>query len=146
VNKPPALVFEPDRDSLRRQFVDAWRKRREGLPAEPLEMQVGDVVQDHPEYQPLLEEAESALGGEWTPEGGTANPFLHMALHLALRDQVATDRPPGVRRLHGRLAGRLGAHEAEHRMIDVLAESLWRAQRNKSLPDEVSYLEALERL
>lgn len=140
-------MFPPtDRASLRALFVDAWRKRQESLPAEPLELQVADVIEEHPEHQPLLEDPERALGAEWTPEGGTANPFLHMALHLALRDQVATNRPPGIRALHSRLAARAGAHDAEHRMMESLAEALWAAQRNKSSPDEVSYMAALERL
>lgn len=140
-------MFPPtDRASLRALFVDAWRKRRQSLPAEPLELQVADVVAEHPEHHALLEDPERALGGEWTPAEGTANPFLHLALHLALRDQVATDRPPGIRALHRRLAARAGPHEAEHHMMECLAEALWEAQRNKSSPDEVSYMAALERL
>jgi hypothetical protein len=31
-------------------------------------------------------------------------------------------------------------------MMESLAEALWAAQRNKSSPDEVSYMAALERL
>lgn len=140
-------MFPPtDRASLRALFVDAWRKRRESLPAAPLELQVADVIEEHPEHQALLADPERALGAEWTPEGGTANPFLHLALHLALRDQVATDRPPGIRALHRRLAARVGAHGAEHRMMECLAEALCAAQRNNSSPDEVSYMAALERL
>ena len=34
------------RDQLRRVYIDAWRKRREGLPMEPLEAQVADVIED----------------------------------------------------------------------------------------------------
>ena len=140
-------MFPPtDRAALRALFVDAWRKRRESLPAEALELQVADVIEEHPEHQALLADPERALGAEWTPEGGTANPFLHLALHLALRDQVATDRPPGIRGLHRRLVARTGGHDAEHRMMECLAEALWVAQRNNSSPDEVSYMAALERL
>jgi hypothetical protein len=69
-----------------------------------------------------------------------------MGLHLGLREQVATNRPPGIAELHRKLSARLGQHEAEHRMAECLAEALWRAQRNNSLPDEVWYMEALRRL
>ncbi|HRP88368.1 MAG TPA: DUF1841 family protein, partial [Gammaproteobacteria bacterium] len=108
--------------------------------------QVADVIEQHPEYHALLGRDGDALDRDWTPEHGESNPFLHMGLHLALREQVATDRPAGIAALHRRLAARHGEHEAEHRMAECLAEALWRAQRNNSLPDEVSYLEALHRI
>jgi hypothetical protein len=140
-------VFLPtDREGLRAFYQQAWRKRRAGLPAEPLEMQVADVIAQHPEYHALLEAGEPVLARDWRPEDGESNPFLHMGLHLALREQVATNRPPGIAALHRDLAARLGLHEAEHRMAECLAEALWQAQRSNSLPDEVGYLETLRRL
>lgn len=140
------MLLPNDREGLRAFYLEAWRKRREGLPAEPLEHQVADVIEQHPEYHALLARGEDALERDWTPEQGESNPFLHMGLHLGLREQVATDRPAGIAALHRRLATKLGEHEAEHRMAECLAEALWRAQRNNSLPDEVSYMEALRRI
>ena len=70
-----------------------------------------------------------------------------MGLHLAIREQVGTRRPAGIEAVHARLSRTLGdAHEAEHRMIEVLAETLWEAQRAGSAPDEAGYLERLRRL
>lgn len=140
------MLLPNDREGLRALYLEAWRKCCEGLPAEPLEHQVADVIEQHPEYHALLGRGGAALERDWTPEHGESNPFLHMGLHLALREQVATDRPAGIAALHRRLATRHGEHEAEHRMAECLAEALWRAQRNNSLPDEVSYLEALRRI
>jgi hypothetical protein len=140
------VLLPNDREGLRALYIEAWRKRREHLPAEPLEVQVADVIEQHPEYQPLLEQGDAAVQREWTPEDGESNPFLHMGLHLALREQVVTDRPAGIADLHRALARRLGRHEAEHRMAECLAEALWRAQRDGVLPDEAVYLEALRRL
>ena len=140
------MLLPNNREGLRALYIEAWRKRRERLPAEPLEVQVADVIEQHPEYQPLLEQGDAALQRDWTPEDGESNPFLHMGLHLALREQVATDRPAGIAGLHRALAGRLGLHEAEHRMAECLAEELWRAQRDGVLPDEAGYLDALRRL
>jgi hypothetical protein len=135
------------RDELRRVYVEAWRKRRAGLPSEPLEAQVADVIELHPEYHALLERGVAALDGEYTPEGGQSNPFLHMGLHLAVRDQVATDRPAGMREAFATLARRTGsAHEAEHRIIECLAEAMWDAQRAGRPPDEQAYLAAVRRL
>lgn len=140
------MLLPNDREGLRAFYLEAWRKRRQGLPAEPLELQVADVIEQHPEYHALLEQGEYALDKDWTPTEGESNPFLHMGLHLGLREQVATDRPAGIAAIHRRLAARLGVHEAEHRMAECLAEALWHAQRNNSLPDEVSYMEALRRI
>ena len=140
------MLLPTDREGLRAFYLEAWRKRRERLPAEPLEIQVADVVEQHPEYHGLLERGPAALERDWTPEGGESNPFLHMGLHLALREQVATDRPAGVAGLYHALAARLGAHDAEHRMAEALAEALWQAQRHGRPPDEAAYLEALREL
>jgi hypothetical protein len=73
--------------------------------------------------------------------GGTENPFLHMGLHLAVRDQVSIDRPPGVRELHRLLQARYGdLHRAEHALMEALGETLWQAQRGGGPPDEGYYL------
>ena len=134
------------RDDLRRVYVESWRKRRAGLPVEPLEAQVADVIALHPEYHAALERDE-ALGRDYTPEGGQSNPFLHMGLHLAVRDQIATDRPAGLRQAFERVAARVGsAHEAEHRIIECLAEAMWEAQRSGRPPDEAAYLQRVLRL
>jgi hypothetical protein len=95
----------------------------------------------------VLEQDADALQRDYSPEGGQSNPFLHMGMHLAIREQVTTNRPAGVAPIHAALAARLGsAHEAEHRMIECLGEALWRAQRSGLPPDEAAYLEALRRI
>jgi hypothetical protein len=83
---------------------------------------------------------------EFTPEGGVGNPFLHLSMHLALREQVGTDRPAGIARVHAKLAARHGRMDAEHRMMEALGRALWDAQRAGGLPDENAYLEELRRL
>ena len=124
-------------------YLEAWRKYQARLPLEPLEGQIAAVIAEHPEYLPVLE-ASAALEADFTPEGGRENPFLHMGLHLAIREQVATDRPAGIARIYRELAARLGdAHAAEHAMLERLAETLWEAQRRGGLPDEQRYIERL---
>lgn len=130
------------RDQLRQTYVQAWRKRREGLPMEPLEIQIADVIELHPEYQAALERPASVLDRDYLPEGGESNPFLHMGLHLAVRDQLATDRPRGIREAFQKAVRRLASeHEAEHRFAECLAEALWEAQRAGRPPDEQAYLQ-----
>jgi hypothetical protein len=134
------------RGELRAMYVKTWAKFRASEPLAPLEAQISAVIAEHPEYHAWLE-ADEALAAEFTPERGEQNPFLHLGLHLAIRDQVATDRPHGIAGVHGALARRLGGvHEAEHRMLEVLAEILWEAHRSNAAPDEQHYLERLRRL
>jgi len=135
------------REQLRQMYLDAWRKYTARQPLEPLESQVAAVVAEHPEYVPLLESGPQALTADYTPEAGRENPFLHLGLHLAIREQVATNRPPGVTSLHQSLCQRLSdPHAAEHAMLEVLAETLWEAQRLGRAPDEQRYLERLRSL
>jgi hypothetical protein len=136
-----------NREQLRQLYLDAWRKYSARQSLEPLEAQLAAVIAEHPEYIPLLESGPEALAADYTPEGGQANPFLHMGLHLAIREQVATNRPAGIARIHERLATRLSdAHAAEHAMLEVLAETLWESQRAGRVPDEQRYLERLRAL
>jgi Domain of unknown function (DUF1841) len=141
------FFHDQGREALRQSYLDAWRKHRESLPMEPLEHQLATVVEQHPEYHAFIEGDPDAINRDFTPEGGQSNPFLHMGLHLAIREQVATNRPVGVALVYADLCRRIGdVHEAEHRMIEVLAETLWEAQRAGSAPDEQGYLERLRRL
>ncbi|EHQ52808.1 hypothetical protein ECTPHS_08958 [Ectothiorhodospira sp. PHS-1] len=140
------MFANQSREQLRQMYCQVWRKSRAGEPLQPLEQQIARVVRDHPEYQAMLEAPEAALAAEFTPEQGAVNPFLHMGMHLAIRDQVATDRPHGVRAAYERLLPRLGPLEAEHAMMDCLGQALWEAQRSGRPPDEATYLECLRRV
>ncbi len=134
------------RDALRQRWFDAWQRRLQLLPLEPLDAAIADVIALHPEYQPLLATPD-ALHRPYTVEQGQTNPFLHMGLHLGLREQLATRRPAGIEAVHARLLKRCGdTHSAEHLMIEVLATTLWDAQRAGRAPDEQAYLERLRKL
>ena len=139
------MIFGSDRNELRQMYFDAWRKSKTGAMLSPLEAQIATVIEDHPEYQQLMTDA--VLDAAFTPEEGQTNPFLHMGLHLAIREQVATDRPPGIAALFNDLLIKTGdAHDAEHRALECLAETLWEAQSGNAMPDEAAYLERLRKL
>lgn len=141
------FFHQQSRSELRAVYISAWRKSRAGEPLTPLEAQIAHVIAEHPEYHALLEASEALLDAEFLPEGGAQNPFLHLGLHLAIREQVSTDRPAGIARIHAQLSVQLGsAHAAEHRMLETLGEILWEAARAETLPDEAAYLERLKRL
>jgi hypothetical protein len=139
------LIFGQDKNELRQMYIDAWRKSQLGDLLSPLEAQIAGVIGDHPEYQAMM--SEDMIDASFTPEGGQTNPFLHMGLHLAVREQVATDRPPGIAALFNAILVRTGdSHTTEHKVLECLAETLWEAQSNNAMPDEQAYLERLKRL
>ena len=140
------MLYGSDRGGLRRAWVEAWSKSRAGQPLEPMERLLADVIAEHPEHHPALE-SPGALESEFSPEAGRTNPFLHMGLHVAVREQLATDRPHGVRELYAKLLSRYAdAHRLEHALMECLAETLWDAQREGKAPDEVRYLERVRRI
>jgi hypothetical protein len=137
-------MFGNDRDSMRRYYLQCWQKFQQKQPLDALETQIASVVAEHPEYHTLLENHDKTLHRDYLPEQGDSNPFLHMGLHLGIREQVATNRPTGIRELYQQLVIQYGNNNAEHRMMDCLAESIWLAQRNQTAPDEAAYLECLQ--
>ena len=140
------MLYGSNRGDLRRAYVDAWSKSCAGQPLEPLERLLAEVVAEHPEYHAALESPD-ALAHEFPLEAGRTNPFLHLGLHVAIREQLATDRPPGLRGLYAALLPRFAdVHELEHALMERLAETLWDAQRAGTAPDDARYLARVRRL
>jgi len=136
-------MFGNDRNQLRQMYKTAWGKFQQQQALSPLEAQIAAVVKEHPEYHHLIGQLEK----DYLPESGDSNPFLHMGLHLGLREQISTDRPAGIRQLHQQLVEQTGdAHAAEHRMIDCLAEAMWLSQSQQQPPDEAGYMQCLLKL
>jgi len=137
-----------DRDSGRTFFLEVWAKYKRQAPLESLEKMVLDVILQHPEYHEILAQDEKEIATmEFLPEAGMTNPFLHMGMHIAILEQVSSNRPSGITALYQQLLLKYpSAHELEHSMMECLGESLWQAQRNNTLPDESQYLEQVKRL
>jgi hypothetical protein len=141
------IFANQSREQLRQMYLASWRKFRAQAPLQPLERQVAAVIAEHPEYIDWLESDQEVLGANFTPEGGRQNPFLHMGMHLAIREQLSTNRPAGFADLHRRLCEYYGnAHDAEHALLTPLAETLSEAQRAGRAPDELEYLQKVELL
>ena len=141
------MFYGDERDETRQFFFTVWEKMQAKAPLLPLEAQIADVLEWHPEYMGLFSKDDSK-DADYTIEKGESNPFLHMGMHLALREQLSTNRPSGIQDMHQQYCEALGdVHIAEHMMIESLGEILWQAQRNHQAPDEHKYLQLLnERL
>lgn len=134
------------REQLRHTYAEAWRKYLAHLPLTPLETMIAEVIGAHSEYQSIMSNTDTAVAFEPNIGEGAENPFLHLGLHLAVREQVTIDRPPGIRELKRQLQIKYGElHRAEHALMEALGETLWQAQRTGLPPNEGHYL-ALARL
>jgi hypothetical protein len=134
------------RDEIRQIYLKVWQKMQNQSVLEPMEAIIADVVKLHPEYHPLLDKGESAVEKDFSPEDGQTNPFLHMGMHITLREQAGGDRPVGIQAIYQKLVQQKGIHETEHAMMECLGQVLWNAQRLNQMPDETVYLACLSQL
>jgi len=136
-------MFNPTREQVRETFFGTWRKYRTGELLAGIEAIALDVILLHAGYHELLSQPEGFRVKDYTDE---SNPFLHMSLHMALEEQLSIDQPPGIAGHVQALVRRRGErHEALHEALECLAETMWRAQRDKMPPDADAYLECLAR-
>jgi hypothetical protein len=141
------LLFGSDREQMRRFFMESWRKHLANEAMEPLEKVIASVVEQHPEYHAFLDQGERALGRDFHPQQGETNPFMHMGMHIAIHEQLSTQRPAGIVEAYHALLATLGnPHEVEHRMMECLSETLYQAQMQNRLPDEQAYLDCVRQL
>ena len=134
------------RDEIRQVYLKVWQKMQNQSLLEPLEAIIADVIKLHPEYHSMLETGETAKQKDFSPEDGQTNPFLHMGMHITLREQAGGDRPAGILDIYQKLVQQKGIHETEHAMMECLGQTLWNAQRHDAMPDENAYLACLRQL
>jgi len=140
----------PDRQQLRahRQiFWDAWHKAQADLPLNALEVRIARVIELHPEYHYFFNDLEDFLDRDFEVDDGM-NPYLHLSLHLALEEQIAVRQPPEVASCVEFLMQRKGMdrHDALHALLEVLAETVFFAQRRGGEPDVQAYSTAVHAL
>ena len=135
-----------DRAQMREVFFRAWKKYRDQLPLEGIEKTIIDVAVRHPEYHAVLTHPERFSEADYSPDLGTTNPFLHLSMHVAIQEQLAIDRPPGIRARYQQLLLReRDEHAALHILLECLGEMMWQAQREQREPDLRAYFACLDR-
>ncbi len=95
----------------------------------------------HPELRELClsdrlpEEAIDENGNVW-------NVNMHLNIHTALENQLAQNEPEGITdvALEMEAEGILGAHEVRHVIMNSLAKSIQKIQRDKVPFDEKAYM------
>ena len=104
------------------------------------------IILIHPEYHGMLDDPERYQHKDYLPEMGDTNPFLHMRMHMAIKEQLSIDQPAGIRERFERLLKKAGdEHIALHHIMECLAEMIWQAQRSSSEMDASVYFDCLDR-
>jgi phage pi2 protein 07 len=138
-------LFNPSRDEVRDFFFDTWAKFRCQKDLSSLEKMTLDVIHLHPEYHAILDMPAQYKHVAYYPELGETNPFLHMSLHLSIREQLSINQPIGIVAIYSTLKTKYSnEHDAQHAILECLAETIWQAQRNNSGLDNQAYLHLLQ--
>jgi hypothetical protein len=139
-------MFAPNQSDVRRFFCETYEKLRAGRPLTPMEAVAARWLDEHPEYHAELADLEAALAAQYTVEDGRSNPFLHLAMHLTIEEQMSIDQPRGIKQAVELLAAKRGSmHEAQHEVMECLGEMIWASQRSGLPPDGHAYLEGVRR-
>ena len=138
-------MFNPSRDQVRQFFFDVWARYRAGHALAGAEGMALEAILAHPEYQAMLDNPARYIERDYPPELGETNPFLHLSMHLSIAEQISIDQPVGVRERYQKLLAQRGdAMQAQHAVMDCLAEMIWQAQRTHTAYDPVAYLQCLD--
>jgi len=138
-------MFNPSRDQARQFFFDTWAKFQARQPVEGAASVALEIILAHPEYHGMLNQPERYQDRDYPPEFGETNPFLHLAMHLTIAEQVSIDQPSGIRERYEQLLKRHGnAMSAQHDIMDCLAEMIWQAQRQGSEYSSAIYFNCLD--
>jgi Domain of unknown function (DUF1841) len=137
------MLYGNNIQDTRQMFQRSWQKYQKQIVLEPLERQIVSVVLDHPEYHDIINleriETSSFLDNSSAPY--LSNPYMHMGLHLALRDQFTLDNPQGIQAIYKALYEKhQNHHQIEHAFMPALMSHLATAINQHQAFDDISYL------
>lgn len=135
-----------DPSEVRQLFFDAWGKFNLQQPLTDLEKQLVTVMVDHPEYHFMFNDPAKYLHKAYlSPE--ETNPFMHLGMHLVLRDQLSLNNPAGISEIYQGLAERFGNPLlAEHKMMECLNAALWQVMNQGEEFDQDRYMANLQEI
>ncbi len=136
------MLFNQDRNEQRKFLAKSWDKYKNNQFLEPLEKELVAIIQIHPEYQKKIYNIDS----DYFLEQGEVNPFLHINLHLALREQLSINQPEGIKEIYSKLLNiHKDSHEVEHAMMDCITKMLFVLKQNNKPMDQELYIDCLRK-
>lgn len=138
-------MYTQDRTALRQVFIDAWHKYQNQMILEPQEDLIVEVIQMHPEYHKYIVD-DSHIDTDFQLES-QQNPFLHLSLHIAIKEQLRIDSPTGICGIYNKLLTKVkDIHTVEHEIMSALMEVIYKSQKENSPLDNASYVKLLNGL
>lgn len=132
------MLYSKDREEMRAVFRQAWRKYQNNEPLEKIEGLIAELIALHPEYHTAINNVDHDDG---IAREHTQQAFMHLSLHLAIREQISMNQPHGIRELYDKaLKRRKDPLEAEHILMDALYEMMTRAENSPTGLDDQLYL------
>jgi hypothetical protein len=139
-------MFNPSQEDVRRFFCTVHTKSRAGQALDALETLASQWLDEHPEYDADLADAQAAVSRLYDGQDGRTNPFLHLSMHLSISEQCSIDQPRGIRQAVELLAARRDSlHDAHHEVMECLGQMLWESQRAGRPPDGQAYVDCVQR-
>lgn len=125
-------------------FFEVYDKYIKQQPLFGIELIALEVMQQHQEYIPIIKQKDKYLNYQWLPESGETNPFLHMSMHISIKEQVSINQPIGIVNYYNQLLHKYQEQMVvEHHIMDCLAEMIWYAQKNQCPFDTNIYFNCL---
>ena len=113
--------------------------KNEGRPVEELDEKIADILDLHPEFNPIWEEGELALVPREV-NGQIVNPFVHTVLHVIIDRQLQVGDPDYIAAAHTRLTEQgMDSHEALHAIIAIYANLHFAGTRKSTQFDSLDY-------
>ena len=135
-------MYSTDIKDYRKFYVDAWSAYKAGSSLTQNQRLVAEVIRDHPEHHGLFESLEVALNHQSPPN--QQSPFVHLSLHVVVREQVQGNMPVGISTLYQEKYMALkDAHQAEHVLMTALAKTL-AVQSPANGLDAAAYFKAIK--
>lgn len=134
------IMLDHDIYKLRQTFYTAYTKMLGNQQLSPIEMQIAYVIKQYPEYHAFLSN-KKGIEREF-PDQDT-NPFLIMALHLSVIEQISTNRPTGIAHIFKEATKDKPAAVVEKIMAKVLQCMMMDSLTKRAEPDEAEYLKQL---
>jgi len=122
-----------------------WELAQAGGELDDESAQLAEVMEEHPEYYDVWEQAERFGSEEVATDG--VNPFLHVAMHQVVERQLADNDPPETARtLETLLDAGYSRHDAIHAIAGVVAGEIFEILKEDRPFDRQGYVSALQDL
>ncbi len=122
-----------------------WQLAQAGAELDAGDRRLAEGLEQHPQYYHVWEGVESLGGEDLTLDG--VNPFVHVAMHHIVENQLAENAPSQTARtLEALLMAGTERHAAIHAIAAVVAEEMYDMLKVERVFDEEAYVKALKDL